>query len=387
MKTFILAFVALYLVTVLALFLKFRMKALNFLFIFSFMLVITLPLLFTDTRSAYSALENRTLAAKPRLASGVSLFRQTDDYLNDRFGFKNYFVRVNNVINRSILHEAQNNRVLFGRNNWLFYVDKTDGDNLSDFQKTNLFDDESIALFAAQIERRAKWCEDNGIRFVFIIAPNKHNIYPEQYPMERPAGLTRTDGLLQYLPPALKDKVIFPRDALLARKQSDGTLLYYETDTHWNKLGAYYCFEMLFEKIKAYFPGTVFPAIEYRVTVGERGGGDLVPMLGLKAYGTTTEVDIEPVAGWSAYYSYIKNDDKNGVITENIDRNLPRAVIFRDSFFTALELFTSCVFSRAEYIWHHFTSNDKAHILADKPDIIIWEVVERNIASVLRDKW
>jgi len=63
------------------------------------------------------------------------------------------------------------------------------------------------------------------------------------------------------------------------------------------------------------------------------------------------------------------------------------AVIFRDSFFSALEPFTLCVFSRAEYIWHHFTSDDKARILTDKPDIVIWEVVERSIAGVLRDKW
>jgi hypothetical protein len=288
MKTFILAFSAVYFITVIALFLKFRMKAVNFLFIISFLLVITMPLLFMDTSSAYSALENRTLAAKPRLKDGAnagraSLFRQTDDYLNDRFGFKKYFVLVNRGINRKILRERQTDRVLFGRNNWLFYIDKTDGDNLSDFQKTNLFDDESASLFAAQIERRAKWCEDNGIRFVFIIAPNKHTIYPEQYPMERPEGLTRTDAVLQNMPPALKDKVIFPRDYLLARKQSDDTLLYYETDTHWNKLGAYCCFEMMFGKIKAYFPDAAFSAIEYRVTVAERDGGDLVSHAGAKS--------------------------------------------------------------------------------------------------------
>ncbi|MDR1956427.1 MAG: hypothetical protein LBQ30_06190, partial [Treponema sp.] len=62
-------------------------------------------------------------------------------------------------------------------------------------------------------------------------------------------------------------------------------------------------------------------------------------------------------------------------------------IIFRDSFFTALEPFASAQFSSAEYIWRSFNESEKQYILANKPDIIIWEVVERSISGILSSEW
>jgi len=407
-NVFIVGFLIVYLIIVLAVFLKYRMKGVEGLFIFSFLLILVMPLLFMDTTSVISSFENRVLAPRPSLADGLNLFKQTDAYINDRFGFREYFLKVNHLINREVLHR-QDRKVLFGKNGWLFYINKGDGDNFSDFQKTNLPDPETLSAWVEALEQRAAWCEENGIRFLFLIAPNKHNIYPEYYPVGRPDGPTRTDIFLEHLPPSLRDQAIFPRDYLLEQKEQEGTLLYYETDTHWNNLGAYYAFEVLYGKIKSWFPDRVFPDIDYRRTIFERGPGDLVPMLGIETYGRTTEVEMEPatepkrsggegppppslgpVGGWSSYYSYRKYEGivgREGIITENVDRNLPRAVIFRDSFFMALEPFTSCMFSEAEYIWHPFSSKEKAHILENKPDILIWETVERSLPDSLSSAW
>ena len=73
---------------------------------------------------------------------------------------------------------------------------------------------------------------------------------------------------------------------------------------------------------------------------------------------------------------------RNG--TKGTDENLPRALIFRDSFFTALEPFASPLFSEAEYRWKNFSDEDKSSVLLYKPDIIIFECVERYGPGLVR---
>jgi hypothetical protein len=110
-------------------------------------------------------------------------------------------------------------------------------------------------------------------------------------------------------------------------------------------------------------------------------------MTGLPSYGKRTIPVMRPVEGWERYYRYTKNEEKDGIVTENTDIALSRAIIFRDSFFTALEPFISTLFSSAEYHVRWFTEQDKQAILQNKPDIIIWEVVERATAGIRHLPW
>jgi hypothetical protein len=125
-------------------------------------------------------------------------------------------------------------------------------------------------------------------------------------------------------------------------------------------------------------------------------------MLGMVSQYNSRAIFIEPEYGWESYYKYIKptgltNHDfligwvgltgSDGMITENVDKKLPRAIIFRDSFFSALEPFTSTLFSSAEYNWRWFNETEKDYILNNKPDIIIWEIVERGIGRLLDSPW
>jgi hypothetical protein len=274
---------------------------------------------------------------------------------------------------------------------WLYYISIADGNNLEDFKKKNLLDEAELAGATEQIEKRAQWCSDNGIQFIFFITPNKHSVYPEYYSFSRPKGSTRADQIIVNMSENLKNKTIFPRDYIISQKEANTPLpLYFETDTHWNTLGAFYAYEQLFNKIRACFPGVEFPAINYSRTISKDSTGDLVRFLGLESYAQRTIVEIEPEDGWESCYSYKKyegDNGENGIITENSNQDLPKALIFRDSFFKSLEPFTSSLFSRAEYIWRPFEQDDTGYILENKPDIIIWEVVERFLGNIRYLTW
>jgi hypothetical protein len=276
--------------------------------------------------------------------------------------------------------------VVIGKNNWLFYSNPGDGNNIDDFFKINLFSDAETAQFIGNIRKRLEWCSSNSIKFLFLIGPNKHSVYPEYYPFARPQGPTRTERIMAALPEDIGAITICPLDSLLKNK-TDEIPLYFETDTHWNMAGAYVTFGILSNRFKQMFPSVNFPALQLTTDVSFDSSGDIVRMLGLEHYGKRTIPNIHPATGWDPYYQYIKNEETNGVIIKNNDQSLPRAVIFRDSFFSALEPFVSTQFSSAEYNWGFFNDTSKDYILENKPDVIIWEIVERYIPRILGSEW
>ena len=372
------------------------MKKSNTIFAVIFVLIILLPFLFMDHKTEVSKKENRNLSTFPRILTNdgridsehINKFpRLADSYINDRFGFRNTFISLANTVQKT--SKIINNSVVIGKNEWLFYVRPTDGNNIPDFFKLNLFTETELNQFITSIDRRRQWCENNNIKFIFLIAPNKHNVYPEYYPFERPKGITRTEQIIAALPEHLKDTVIYPLDSLLQHKGGQ-TPLYFETDTHWNMAGAYFAYEILLNRMQQTFSQTNFPKIDFVTEISYDTSGDIVPRLGFSSYGKRTIPKMRPVEGWEQSYRYTKNEGLTGIggiIIENTNPSLPRAIIFRDSFFYALEPFTSTLFSSAEYHWRWFTEQDTQAILQNKPDIIIWEVVERSTAAIQYSLW
>lgn len=361
----------------------------NIIFISAFLALIFIPLVFFDRKSVSSKLENRNLALLPPLIenNGINPARKRgqtyDEYFSDRFGGREKYISLENSISQKISGASPfmiNDLALRGKNGWYFYIRKEDGDNASDFLKTNLLTGEALENFKERVKSAADFCKSQNIKFLFVIGPNKHSVYPEFYPFPRPEGKTRADQITEAFD-ELEIPYVFPRDYLLSCKKNEKAPLYYETDTHWNPLGAFYASEKIIPFIKSDFPKAHFPQIEYETTwKTEITGHDILPMLGIEK-AKSTAVNVLP-KDKNARYAYLKNEGRNGVRTVSEDKSLPRALVYRDSFFIALEPFISPLFSEAEYIWKRFGEEDKPHILEFKPDIIIFEAVERDATSI-----
>lgn len=362
------------------------MKKIQIIFIVAVLLCLSYPIARFHSKITVSAVENRNLAPKPVLIKdgnfNTNIFPETDLYLQDHFGGRETLVNIANFIDYNVFHKLHmNDRALEGKDGWFFYKDG--GDNLLDFQKKNLFSDQEIEDFTNRIYNTAKWCNENGIKYIFVIGPNKHSVYSEKYPFKRPDGITRADQISKIFS-ELKLPYVYSRDKLISKKSENDVPLYYETDTHWNPLGAYYCFEDIFTEIKKLFSDVQFPEIEYErnVTYSETAG-DILPMLGIKK-AKSTQVSLLPKgAAESDYFEYIKNEGTKGVITAGKNQNLPKAILFRDSFTTALTPFLAPLFSSAEYNWKQFRESDKEYVLQNKPDLIIFESVERYSRTIV----
>ena len=127
--------------------------------------------------------ENRERANFPAIAFDTNTLKKFPHdfyaYFRDNFGFRDAFIRLNFIVRRSILQELEFNDVLFGKNGWLFYLGEREMD---DSRGITHYDDETLAEWTASLERKRQWLAAQGIRYLFVIAPNKETIYGENLP-------------------------------------------------------------------------------------------------------------------------------------------------------------------------------------------------------------
>ena len=74
-------------------------------------------------------------------------------------------------------------------------------------------------------------------------------------------------------------------------------------------------------------------------------------------------------------------DEEGRLVTEIPGSDLPRLVVFRDSFVSPLVPFLSEHFSRAVYLWQKDVVAEQ--IVADKPDVVLYEIVGRRLYTFI----
>lgn len=183
--------------------------------------------------------ENRIPAEKP--AFHIDTFKdypsEYEAYFNDNLPFRNVLISLNSWVNYCVFKSSSSERVILGKNKWLFYGDTNDGNSIADYEGTNAFSDEEIQAMKDVCRSTQNRLEEMGIQLAIVIPPNKERVYSEYMPdCYTFKESSRTDLMIE----ELKNEdihVIDLKNDLLNRK-SDYPL-YYPYDTHWNQLGAY----------------------------------------------------------------------------------------------------------------------------------------------------
>ena len=130
---------------------------------------------------------------------------------------------------------ASNKDLLIGRDRWAFYAREGNFENhmgLAPLTAAQLTEWQGLSRTPSRSALH------KGCKFLFVIAPDKETIYPEQLPdaIRRALRRDRLGQLLAHLRAAGSPVNVLPlHDALRAAK-SEG-LVYFPQDTHWNGRG------------------------------------------------------------------------------------------------------------------------------------------------------
>ena len=217
---------------------------------------------------------------------------------------------------------------------------------------------------------------------MFVIAPDKHVVYPELMPaaLHRVNPGSRIDQLVDYLHAHSTVNIVDVRPPLLEASRRER--LYHRTDTHWNDLGAFYAYQQILQRSGL---DTVKPAARSDFEVRDQviPGMDLAGMIGLKDVLSEQELKLVPHRPRQARILEPANPDHllmdAKIVTETPNRDLPRLMVFRDSFSSALIPFLSEHFSRAVYLWQY--NFDPVAIEQEQPDVVIHEWVGRRLGN------
>jgi hypothetical protein len=217
--------------------------------------------------------------------------------------------------------------------------------NMDDYQCARTFTPQQVQAMRVNLESIQADLAQQGVHFLVVIAPNKESIYPEFVPssvqrMDRETRLDVWQEGMQGSPVQVLDL----RPAMLAGKNE--TQVYYRTDTHWNTYGAYLAYLEMLKTLQADFPQMQPLTLSQFDRVEQQVSGDLARMLFTRPLIKETSLELLPRQRWQAQSASL---DDNTMLTEIPGSDLPRAVVFRDSFFNSLTQYVSENFSRVVY--------------------------------------
>lgn len=325
--------------------------------------------------------ENRKLAVRPQLTwsrKGLKEFSSRyKAYYNENFTFRSVLVHGNFLIRYRLLGVTTSNQVVAGRDGWLFYT----GDReIEDCRNIIRLNDDQLHNWARLFILKRDWLAQQGIRYLLVLPPNKCTVYPEQMP----AGYDRVreeswlNDFTVYLRKYTDLEFVDLRQSLISNKSVHR--VYFRTDTHWNEYGAFLAYKAMIRPIASWFPViTPFELSDFSVTLQKRTGGDLAGMLGGQNYLVDEQYGFIPAKPFTAMKSEGGDLPRDPMTMQKNVAKLPRAVIFHDSFFSAIVPFVSEHFSVSRYIWERWHSQTPIEDIISryKPHIIIEESVER----------
>jgi alginate O-acetyltransferase complex protein AlgJ len=329
--------------------------------------------------------ENRELAIKPRRPASWPEWRvfpaAASRYFEDHFGLRARLVRWQALLRLRVFGVSASPDVIVGRDGWLFYA----GDGgTEDIVSTVPFTHAELEAWRTTLEHTRDWMQARGIAYVFVLAPDKHEVYPELLPasIRRVGNESRSDALVRYLRDHSTVPVLDLRETLSAAKGYER--LYHRTDTHWNDRGAFAAAQAL---LRVLAPRLAVP-VQGRDVFTPRDvvvpALDLAGMLGIADGMTEVDLRLVPRAPLRARVVEPATPDARlmdaRIVTEQDAPSRPRAVVFRDSFGSALIPFLSEEFSRVVYLWQYNVDPDV--VLAERPDVVIQEWVGRRLSTM-----
>ena len=249
-----------------------RVKTIHFFGIIIFYTAITTPLIHEmDQLNDY---EKRIPAPFPKFeASNIWAFpKGLKAYFNDAFAFRNTLIKSHIKVQTEIFDVSPNPQsVSISKDNWLFFVPK----NYIEQCSKPLTEDE-LDKIVDNLKFKKKFLNDRGIKFYLTIPPIKAHFYKEKLPHRLQLSFkhSKLDQLTKHLKKYPEINFIDLDTVLKQHKKI--MKIYYQSDTHWNKLAAFYAYQAIMKRIINDFPQLSYLKLDDMIVKEiEMQGGDL----------------------------------------------------------------------------------------------------------------
>lgn len=210
-------------------------RRLDRLAILAFVVLLPLPAIAMVAGLRPPAIENRPLYTAPPLSVSAlgdpAWFAALDRAVGDNVAFRPQAVKLRARIAVG-LGGSSNPNIIRGTGDWLFAREEL----LPKCTST-------VVAMTAQLDSVAAAFTAAGQEFRFVLAPDKHSIYPEKRRPDDGVGTPCTDGLRSTMGAALDERSAWAVNGWTALGSAraaspDGPPLYFMQDSHWTPTGA-----------------------------------------------------------------------------------------------------------------------------------------------------
>jgi len=360
------------------------------LFTFGLLLFAAIPLKILFPNSNSVNLEKRETKKKPsfhRINESGSLHhkikeytKEYEQYYNDNYVFKNRFIELYNSLKLLTKVSPLEKKVIIGQDGWLFLGNEHSNIVNETLGFSPLSQEELSAIRTSVLEKKA-FCDSLGIPFFITIAPDKHSIYSEYLPLKKVnvSRLEQVDELLK------QTDVNYINILDTLRIEKNRMPLYYKNDSHWNYNGAWLAYTKIFKKIQQTCPSIHYLTQEnVNIKAEPFTVLDLSNMISLKVCEyidvyypkISPEVNTMEDEAHPGFINLVRHHAK-------ISNFNGKIAIYGDSFTKYTYLWTSASVGETYFCQGvggiYF---DKEQIIQEKPDVVLYEIVEREIEKL-----
>jgi alginate O-acetyltransferase complex protein AlgJ len=267
-------------------------------------------------------------------------------------------------------------QVLLGKDGWMEY---TGSGNIDEFQNLRILENKKIGL-VRNLRDFNKFLKSQGITLLIVVAPDKATIYPDKLP-EQIKSLSAKSRLDRFISYSQNNNLPIAdlRPALRAARQEQD--VYYKTNTHWNGYGAFAVYITIIDALGRSHPELKpYTTADLELVTSVPGLHDIPKLI-------HADFILEPGVFFAPKEPFVQTlhpGDSLGYDQASWipDSKLPTLLMFHDSFGAVyLDDYLSMNFAHSNFI--HLSSAaqylTKESILQFKPDIIVIEIVERNL--------
>jgi hypothetical protein len=354
-------------------------------------------------------IENRRLAAAPRISQGWEVFPNTSAWFTDHMPLRKEGIHTNTWFSRKVFREepsygaaaktgsaavgaagtgtnasgstkgppdaSEFPTVVSGRDGWLYLGE--------DFSFPCL-PSSTVAQTMTRLRELERIITASGRRVLFTVAPNKSTIVPDHLPSHyvgKDCATARTRAFWTALEKLPRSEYFDLRRPLEARQRADGAPIYPTLNSHWSTLGS------------AIFARTLANALDHGLWAGSSidssrpytQGADLPALLGETRTETVNGGRLTRpgvIGGWEHLGRRLKTDP---VTVTNSTTGVPlfptRAVLVGDSFTEAALPELTSLFANVVAIQHQRASVEAVASQIAQADVVVIEIVERNMAG------
>lgn len=338
------------------------------------------------THPRESTTEKRELSSLPTwpttFKAWQALPKKFDGWAHDRFGFRGDLLAGYKWGLVSIFHESASARAMVGRDGWLFV---TGSGSLADMTGASPYTGPELENAVTQINARGELLALRGIRYGFVVFPDKHTVYPQFLPRGVYGGFDRRrlDALDAAMQETGHDYYIDVSEALREEATRSPFQLYYKSDTHWNPWGAWNGYHewVALGGARLGLKQVDYPFSQFRIP-HHLAAGDLYLMSGDRPH----DQDIYPPAGagcnpklWPAPAPIARkvrmppNHYRIGGCGA-----AGKALVIHDSFMDSVSRYVSTSYAKTWYVWAYPADATFGWLINTlKPDVVIVQRVER----------